>query len=278
MYRIVKKEKMNEAVNKFVIEAPLIARKRKPGQFIILRLHEKGERIPITIADSDIEKGTITIYVQKIGKTTYEFGSFKEGDYILDVSGPLGNPTPIEKKGNIYCIAGGVGAAEIYPIAKAYKEEGNNVYVIIGARNKELVIMEKEFKSFADDVYITTDDGSYGRKGFVSDELLEHINNRKIDEVIAVGPAIMMKVISELTLKYKIPTLCSLNAIMIDGTGMCGVCRVEVDGITKYACVDGPEFDAHKVNFDLLMKRLKSYLDEERISLEQYKHMIGERR
>ncbi len=276
MFKILEKERVAPGINKFVIEAPLIAKKRQPGQFIIIRLHEKGERIPITIADADPDRGSITVYVQEVGKTTMELGTYKAGDYIADVVGPLGKPTPIHPVGTVFCIGGGVGTAEVLPIAKKHKQVGNIVCAIIGARTKELIILEDEFRKFADEVYITTDDGSYGRKGFVTDELRYHIESgRKIDEVIAVGPAIMMKAVCDLTRPYKIKTLVSLNAIMVDGTGMCGACRVEVGGETKYACVDGPEFDGHQVNFDLLLQRLATYKEEEKIAVEKF---LGERR
>jgi len=271
MFKIIEKERVAPGINKFVIEAPLIAQKRQPGQFVILRLHEKGERVPMTIADADPKEGTITIFAQEVGKTTMELGTYKAGDYIKDVVGPLGKPTPIHPVGTVFCIGGGVGTAEVLPIAKRHKEVGNKVCAIIGARTKELIILEEEFKKFADELYITTDDGSYGRKGFVTDELKYQIENgKRIDEVIAVGPAIMMKAVCELTKPHNIKTLVSLNAIMVDATGMCGACRVEVGGKTKYACVDGPEFDGHQVNFDLLLKRLDTFKKEEKIAVEKF--------
>lgn len=277
MFKIVERERVNPVVNKFVIEAPIIAKKREPGQFVIFRLHEKGERIPITIADSDPEAGTITVYVQELGKTTFEMGRMKAGESILDVVGPLGLPTPIHKvDGEIFVVAGGVGSAEVLPIARKHKEAGNKVVAILGYRSKDIVILEEEFKSFCDEVYITTDDGSYAREGFVTHELKDHLDKgRNIEEVIAVGPAIMMKVVCDLTRDYKVKTMVSLNSIMIDGTGMCGVCRVEVGGETRYACVHGPEFDGHQVNFDLMLKRLAAFADEEKISLERYNAAVG---
>ncbi|MBD3285986.1 sulfide/dihydroorotate dehydrogenase-like FAD/NAD-binding protein [candidate division WOR-3 bacterium] len=277
MFKIVERERVNPVVNKFVIESPIIAKKREPGQFVIFRLHEKGERIPITIADADPKAGTITVYVQELGKTTFEMGKMNAGDEIADVVGPLGLPTPIEKvEGDIFAVAGGVGSAEVLPIARKHKEVGNKVVAILGYRSKDIVILEEEFKSFADEVYITTDDGSYGREGFVTHELKDHLDKgRKIAEVIAVGPAIMMKVVSDLTRHYDVKTMVSLNSIMIDGTGMCGVCRVEVGGETRYACVHGPEFDGHKVNFDLMLKRLASFKEEEKISLDRYNAAVG---
>jgi len=277
MFKIVERERVNPVVNKFVIESPIIAKKREPGQFVIFRLHERGERIPITIADADPQAGTITVYVQELGKTTFEMGKMNAGDEIADVVGPLGLPTPIHKvDGDIFAVAGGVGSAEVLPIARKHKEVGNKVVAILGYRSKDIVILEEEFRSFADEVYITTDDGSYGREGFVTHELKDHLDkDRKIDEIIAVGPAIMMKVVCDLTRHYNVKTMVSLNSIMIDGTGMCGVCRVEVGGETRYACVHGPEFDGHKVNFDLMLKRLASFKDEEKISLDRYNAAVG---
>lgn len=277
MFKIVERERVNPVVNKFVIEAPIIAKKRQPGQFVVFRLHEKGERIPITIADSNPKAGTITVYVQELGKTTIQMGTMQAGDEIADVVGPLGNPTSIEKlSGEMFVIAGGVGAAEVLPIARKHKKIGNKVVAILGFRSKDIVILEDEFRSFVDEVYVTTDDGSYGREGFVTTELADHLERgRNIAEILAVGPAIMMKVVSDLTRHYNIKTMVSLNSIMIDATGMCGVCRVEVGGETRYACVHGPEFDGHKVNFDLLLKRLASFKEEEKISLERYQAAVG---
>jgi ferredoxin--NADP+ reductase len=272
MYRILEKEKINPVVNRFVIEAPLVARKRKPGQFVLFRLHERGERFPITIADADPIAGTITVYVQTIGKSTTEMGNMAVHSEIANVAGPLGHPTPIEKlDGDVILVAGGVGAAEILPIARAHHEIGNRVILILGARSKDIVILEKEFRSFADEIHITTDDGSYGRKGFVTDELKEQIGcGRKIAQVIAVGPVVMMKNVCEVTRSPGIKTMVSLNTIMIDGTGMCGGCRVELGNETRYTCVDGPEFDGHQINFDLLIQRLAAYREEEKRSHECY--------
>lgn len=277
MFKIVERVRVNPVVNRFVIEAPIIAKKRQPGQFVIFRLHETGERIPITIADSDPKAGTITVYVQELGKTTFEMGTLNAGDEIADVVGPLGLPTPIHKvEGDIFAVAGGVGSAEVLPIARRHKEAGNKVVAILGYRSKDIVILEDEFRSFCDEVYVTTDDGSYGREGFVTTELKDHLDaGRKIAEVIAVGPAIMMKVVCDLTRHYDVKTMVSLNSIMIDGTGMCGVCRVEVGGDTRYACVHGPEFDGHQVNFDLMLKRLAAFKNEEKISYERWKEAVG---
>ncbi|MEO0086951.1 MAG: sulfide/dihydroorotate dehydrogenase-like FAD/NAD-binding protein [candidate division WOR-3 bacterium] len=276
MAKILKKEILAPNIKKFIVEVPEIAKKAQPGQFVIIRIDEKGERIPLTIGDFDREKGTVTIVFQEVGKTTYQLGLLKEGDDILDFVGPLGRPSEIEKFGTVCCIGGGVGTPEIYPVARALKKVGNYVISIIGARTKELVIMEKEMKEVSDELYITTDDGTYGMKGLVTDALKKILDTgKKIDRVIAVGPVIMMKAVSELTKNYNIKTIVSLNAMMLDGTGMCGICRVEIGGETKFACVDGPEFDGHLVNYDLLMARLKTYLEEEKISLKLFKEKMG---
>ncbi len=277
MFKILGKEVLGPHVNKFIVEAPLIAKKHKPGQFVVLRLHEKGERIPVTIAETDREKGTITLIVQEVGKTTYELGDMEPGDSIMDVIGPLGNPAEIENYGTVVTIGGGVGTAIVYPETKAFKEAGNYVISIIGFRNRDLIILEEEMKKYSDELYVTTDDGSYGMKGFVSDKLKELIESGKnIDLVVAIGPAIMMKVVCDVTRDKNIKTIVSLNSIMVDGTGMCGACRVEVGGETKFACVDGPEFDGHLVNFDLLLKRLATYREQEKIALERYLKFRGE--
>ncbi|MEO0089746.1 MAG: sulfide/dihydroorotate dehydrogenase-like FAD/NAD-binding protein [candidate division WOR-3 bacterium] len=276
MAKILKKEILAPNIKKFIVEVPEIAKKAQPGQFVIIRIDEKGERIPLTIGDFDREKGTVTIVFQEVGKTTYQLGLLKEGDDILDFVGPLGRPSEIEKFGTVCCIGGGVGTPEIYPVARALKKVGNYVISIIGARTKELVIMEKEMKEVSDELCITTDDGTYGMKGLVTDALKKILDTgKKIDRVIAVGPVIMMKAVSELTKNYNIKTIVSLNAMMLDGTGMCGICRVEIGGETKFACVDGPEFDGHLVNYDLLMARLKTYLEEEKISLKLFKEKMG---
>lgn len=269
--RIVRKEELAPENKLFEIMQPSIARKAVPGQFVVIIHSEKGERIPLTIADTNKVKGTITIIFQEVGKSTMELGTFKEGDRLQDVIGPLGKPTEIEHYGTVVCVGGGVGIAPLYPIAKALKEAGNKVVGILGARTENLLILEKEFKEITDELYITTDDGSYGRRGFVSDELNRLIGEGyKIARVWAIGPAIMMKVISEVTRPHDIKTIVSLNPIMVDGTGMCGCCRVEVGGETKFACVDGPEFDGHLVDFDLLMKRQAMYKKEEKQALESY--------
>ena len=276
MNKILGKENLTEGVNRFEIEAPLIARKREPGQFAIIRIDETGERIPLTIADVNKEKGTITLIVQVVGKTTEHLGALNEGDTLLDVVGPLGQPTHIEKFGTVTAIGGGVGHAVCYPIARAMKDAGNYLISIIGARTKELIILKKETEEFSDELYITTDDGSYGKKGFVTDQLKELLDGgKKVDLVLASGPAVMMKFVSRMTEEYGIKTIVSLNSIMVDGTGMCGVCRVEVGGKTKFACVDGPEFDGHKVNYDLLIKRLATYKKEEKLAYDRYLQTIA---
>lgn len=271
MYKILNKEKIGPNVNKFVIEAPLVPRNYQPGQFVVLKVDEVGERIPITIAEADKDKGTITLFVQEVGKTTYKLGELNAGDFISDVVGPLGRPAKVEKIGTVVTIGGGVGTAIVYPETKAFKEAGNYVISIIGFRNKEYVILEEEMREASDELYVLTDDGSYGKKGFTTDELQElESAGRKMDLVIAVGPAVMMKKVSEMTKDYNVKTIVSLNSAMMDATGMCGGCRVEVDGETKFACVDGPEFDGHKVNFDLLIKRLSTYEKQEKLALNSY--------
>ena len=274
MYKILKKMQLCPIVYLIEVEAPLIARKNKPGQFVVLRVHEKGERIPLTIVNSDEKRGSITLIFQVVGKTTKLLSKLNEGDYIMNIVGPLGKPTEIEHYGTVVLIGGGVGAAEIYPEAKAFKAAGNYVIGIVGARTANLLILENELKQDCDEFYITTDDGSKGHHGFVSDILKQLIDKGvKIDLVYAVGPTIMMKVISNLTKPYGIKTLVSLNPIMLDATGMCGVCRVKVGEEIKFACVDGPEFNGHLVDFDLLMARQRTYLDEEKKILELYEKM-----
>ncbi|MBM4166486.1 MAG: sulfide/dihydroorotate dehydrogenase-like FAD/NAD-binding protein [Ignavibacteria bacterium] len=273
MYLITHKEKLSQTITKYVVKAPFIAPKRKAGNFVILRVEEHGERIPITIVDSDAKEGTITLIVQAIGKTTKLLATKNVGDYILDVVGPLGNPTPIENHGAVVCIGGGVGTAEMLPIAKALKKAGNSIYTIIGARSKELIILENEMKEISDKTFITTDDGSYGRKGVVTDQLKDLLDAPLgISAVYAIGPLPMMKFVSLLTKQYDVQTLVSLNAIMVDGTGMCGGCRVTIGGEMKFACVDGPEFDGHQVDFDEMLMRSRSYLAMEKISDELFTH------
>lgn len=271
-FKIIKKRMLNSQTGFFVIFAPHIAKKHKPGQFIILRVNENGERIPLTIADSDSRNGTITIVCQSIGKTSTMLNTLKEGEEILDLVGPLGNATHIENYGTVVVIGGGVGTAEAHPIAKALKSTGNRVFAIIGARTKELVIFEDEMRRFCDEVYVTTDDGSYGDKGFVTDALKKITDSgKKIDIVLAVGPVPMMKAVSNITKNSGLKTLVSLNSIMLDGTGMCGGCRVRIAGNDRFVCVDGPEFDGHLVDFDLLTKRQRMYIQEEKKSMDLFK-------
>ncbi len=267
MYQIISAKFLAPNIKQFEIIAPKIALKRKAGQFVIIRLNEHGERIPLTIADSDLQKGTITIIVQGIGKTTKELNQLEVGNYITDVVGPLGKPSHIENFGTAISIGGGVGTAIAYPTAVALKQAGNYTISIIGGRTKEYVILEEEMKKVCDEVYVTTDDGSYGKHGFVTDQLKELINQKKIDFVLAVGPITMMKAIVEVTKKKEIQTVVSLNPIMVDGTGMCGGCRAIVDNKTVFVCVDGPEFDAHKVDFLTLERRNTTYRMEEKVSI-----------
>ena len=272
MFKIIHAEFLAPGIKRFVIEAPRIARKQKPGQFVILRIYEEGERIPVTIENSDPERGTISIVVQAAGKTTNLLNSLNTGDAILDVVGPLGKPSEIANYGTAVVVGGGVGTAMAYPTAAALKKAGNRVISIVGARNKELVILESEMRAVSDSLMITTDDGSYVEKGFVTDKLRQLIDNgTRIDLVVAVGPIVMMKAVSELTRKEKIRTVVSLNPIMIDGTGMCGGCRVMIDGKSEFACVDGPEFDGHKVDFGVLIQRNSMYREAEQQSMEEFK-------
>lgn len=271
MFPIVEAQWLAPEIKRFTIEAPRIARKRKAGQFIILRLHAHGERIPLTIADSDPEKGTIQIIVQGIGKTTKLLNMLHAGDAILDLVGPLGRPSDVEPYGTVVVIGGGVGAAIAYPTAKAMKEAGNVVISIVGARNKELVILEREIGAISDELLITTDDGSYGLKGFVTDQLGQFIaSRRKIDFVLAIGPPKMMQAVAETTRPHGIRTVVSLNSLMVDGTGMCGGCRVLTTQGARFACVDGPEFDAHQVDFDLLVQRNRKYVKHEAELLQRF--------
>lgn len=264
MFKIVKKEKLSAEVFRFTLEAPMIARERKAGQFVVV---QKGgdfnERIPLTIADADPNKGTITIVFQAVGEGTHLLALMNEGDYIENVLGPLGRPTHIEKFGKVVCVGGGIGVAPLYPIAKALKDAGNDVRIIIGARNKGLIIEEAEMRALDKDLIVITDDGSYGRKGVVTEPLKELCENDKPDFVVAIGPTVMMKFCAATTKPYGIKTLVSLNTIMIDGTGMCGGCRVSVGGETKFVCVDGPEFDGHEVDWDNMMIRQRTYRDSE---------------
>ena len=263
MNKIVEKYKLSENVFKFIVEAPMIAKSRKPGNFVILRIGEKGERIPLTIVDSDVEKGTITLIVQSVGVSSGKLCQLAAGEFITDLVGPLGKATHIYKAGTILALGGGVGIAPLYPIVEAFKKAGNRVITVLAARNKELLILENEMRQWSDEVIVMTDDGSSGRKGLVTEGAEEVIKREKVDECIAIGPAIMMKFCAQLTKKYEIPTQVSLNTIMVDGTGMCGACRVTVNGVTRFTCIDGPEFNAHQVDFDEMLQRLRAYKNEE---------------
>jgi ferredoxin/flavodoxin---NADP+ reductase len=271
MFTILHAEFIAPAIKRFVIEAARIARKHRPGQFVILRVYDKGERIPLTIEKSDPKRGTINIVVQSIGKTTHLLNSLKTGDSVRDVVGPLGKPSEIEKFGTVVVIGGGVGTAMAYPTAAALKQVGNRILSIVGARTKDLVILEREMREVSDTLTVTTDDGSYAEKGLVSDKLNQLIHQgTKIDLVLAVGPIPMMRAIADLTRKQGIRTIVSLNPIMIDGTGMCGGCRVLIDGKSEFACVDGPEFDASRVDFDVLVQRNAMYRQAERRSMQDF--------
>ncbi len=260
MNRVLHKEQLGNEVFRMRIEAPLIAQERKPGQFVIIQIDtDFGERIPLTIADADAEEGSITIVYQTVGSTTHKLSAIEEGEYIQNILGPLGQPTHIEKFGKVVCVGGGIGVAPLHPIAQGMKQSGNEVKIIMGARNKDLMIMEEEMTKIADELIVCTDDGSYGRKALVTQPLKELCETWKPDMVVAIGPPIMMKFCAETTRPYGVHTVVSLNTIMIDGTGMCGGCRVSVGGETKFVCVDGPEFDGHLVDFDNMMLRLGTY-------------------
>ena len=270
MFKITDKQQFSENVFRFDVEAPLIAKSRKAGHFVIIRVDEGGERVPLTIAGSDVQKGTITLVIQQIGVTTRKLCAMSVGDEIADVVGPLGQTTHIENYGTVVCAGGGVGVAPMLPIIQALKAKGNKVISVLAGRNKELIILENEVRKSSDEVIIMTDDGSYGNKGLVTEGIESVIKREKVDKCFAIGPAVMMKFCCLLTKKYDIPTDVSLNTIMVDGTGMCGACRVSVDGKTKFVCVDGPEFDGHKVDFDEMMKRMKAFSTEEKAALEAF--------
>jgi ferredoxin--NADP+ reductase len=272
VYEILEKRPLGPGIQEYVLLAPDIARVGKAGQFVVLRLHERGERIPLTIVDCDPTTGGVTLVVQEVGKSTREMGErFHKGDSVLDLAGPLGLPSDIERLGTVVCVGGGLGIAPLYPIARDLKKAGNTVLGIIGARSRDLIFYEDRMAAVCDELRIMTDDGSHGRKGYVSDALRDVLSTRRdVARVWAIGPAIMMKVCVAVTKEFDVPTVVSLNSVMIDGTGMCGGCRVEVGGATKFACVDGPEFDGHGVDFDLLMSRQKFYAEEEACSLERY--------
>ena len=277
MYRIVRKEALKPTVILYEIEAPMVAKKAEPGQFIILRVDENGERIPITIHDFDREKGTVTIIVQTIGATTEKLRHKAEGEYIQDFVGPLGRPTETEGKKKVCVVGGGVGCAIAYPVLKKFHDCGAEVHAVVGFKNKDLVILEDKFRAASSVLKLMTDDGSYGEKGLVTDALKELIDaGNQYDEIFAIGPAIMMKFVSKTTEPYGIPTTVSMSPIMVDGTGMCGGCRLTVNGETKFACVDGPDFDGHLVDFDEAIMRSRMYKAEEKLSDEKhFCHLIG---
>ncbi len=264
MNKIISKEYFSEKVVKLEIEAPLIARSRKAGHFVIVRIGELGERIPLTIAAADKDKGTITLVIQNVGHSSAKICRLNEGDYITNVVGPLGKATHIEKVGTVVCAGGGVGVAPLLPIVEAFKAAGNRVITVLAARTKDLVILEEQMKKNSDEVIVMTDDGSYGNNGLITQGVESVIQREKVDLCVTIGPAVMMKFVSLLTKKYELPTVASLNTIMVDGTGMCGACRISVGGKTKFVCVDGPEFDAHQVDFDEMLMRLTSYKEEEK--------------
>jgi ferredoxin--NADP+ reductase len=272
MYEILKKKEMAQgSVVLNEISAPLIAEKAKPGQFVILKANETGERVPLTMANTNPKRGTITIIYQVVGKSTALFKSLKVGEAFQDVVGPLGKPTDIEKVGTVVCVGGGTGIAVMHPITKAFKEAGNEVIAIIGSRTKDLLILEDEMKAASNELHVCTDDGSYGHHGFVTDILKQMLDTRDVRLVVGIGPVPMMKFVSKMTKDYKVKTLVSLNAIMVDGTGMCGCCRVTVGNETKFACVDGPEFDGHQVDFEELTTRLQAYTQQEQEAYEKFK-------
>jgi ferredoxin--NADP+ reductase len=270
MNKIVEKEYFSDNVVRIVVETPRIAKARRAGHFVIIRVEEKGERIPLTIASSDEEKGTITLVVQTVGVTSSKLAALEVGDTILDVVGPLGQATHIEKVGTVLACGGGVGVAPLLPIVEAFKKAGNRVITVLAARNKDLIILEDQMREFSDEVVIMTDDGSYGKKGLVTEGMEDVINREKVDMSVVIGPAIMMKFAALTTKKYDIPTMASLNTIMVDGTGMCGACRVTVGGKTRFVCIDGPEFDAHQVDFDEMLLRLNGYKKEEKEAYDEY--------
>ena len=277
MNKIVRKENFSEKVILFEVEAPLIAKSRRAGHFVMVKVGAKGERIPLTIADADTQKGTITLVVQKMGVSSTKFCNLNVGDEITDLVGPLGKATHIENFGTVVCACGGVGTAPMLPIVAALKQAGNKVITILAARSKDLIILEEQIRNLSDEVIVMTDDGSYGNKGLVTNGVESVINREKVDLCVTIGPAIMLKFVSLLTKKYNVPTVASLNTIMVDGTGMCGACRVSVGGKTRFVCVDGPEFDAHEVDFDEMLMRLGGYKDIEREEMEKMECASGAR-
>lgn len=275
MNKIIRKQILSENVVSIDVEAPEIANSRKPGHFVIVRADEKGERIPLTISSANLERGTINLIIQKVGVSSAKIFAKNEGDYLQDVVGPLGKATDIHKIGTVLAAGGGVGIAPLLPIVEGFKKAGNRVISVLAARTKELLILEDEIRKFSDEVVIMTDDGSYGKKGLVTQGMEEVIQREKVDEAVVIGPAIMMKFAALTTKKYNIKTIASLNTIMVDGTGMCGACRISVGGKTKFVCIDGPEFDAHEVDFDEMLLRLGSYKEQERAAYERYLAKTG---
>jgi ferredoxin--NADP+ reductase len=276
MYPIILREDLVTNIHLFKIAAPLVAKKAHPGQFVIVRPDEKGERIPLTIADWDADEGSVTIVFMEVGTTTRKLAQLKAGDSLVDFAGPLGSPSEIENFGTVVCIAGGFAIATIVPVARALKEAGNKVISIMGSRTKDLVFWEEKLRQVSDELIVTTDDGSYGRKGVVTEPLKEMLaQGDKVDRVVAIGPTVMMKFSSKTTEPFGVKTIVSLNPIMVDGTGMCGCCRVSVGDETKFACVDGPEFDGHQVDWGLLISRQRIYLPEERMASLMYERMGG---
>ena len=259
MNKIVAKENLSEKVVRFEVEAPLIARSRRAGHFVMVRVGKKGERVPYTIASADPVKGTITLVVQRVGKSSEKLCRLEKGDYITDMVGPLGKATHVEKFGTVICAGGGVGVAPMLPIMEAMKKAGNRVVSVIAARSRDLILLEEQVREYSDEVVIMTDDGSYGEKGLITEGVEKVIQREKVDLCVTIGPAIMMKFVAELTRKYNVPTVASLNTIMVDGTGMCGACRVTVGGATRFVCIDGPESNAHQVDFDEMLMRLRAY-------------------
>ena len=270
MYKIVSKELLTPVIDCLKIQAPALAAKARPGQFVIIRVDEVGERIPLTLADWDAKEGTITLVAMRVGTSTHKLGSLKAGENLTNLVGPLGLPSEIEKFGTVVMVGGGVGIAPIHPIARALKQEGNKVISIIGSRNKDLLFWEDKMRAVSDELIVTTDDGSYGRKGLVTEPLKEILEKGGVNRVVAIGPAIMMKFCSLTTKPFNVPTVVSLNSIMVDGTGMCGCCRLSVGGQTKFACVDGPEFNGHEVDWNIVFDRQKVYLKEEKESLKKW--------
>jgi NAD(P)H-flavin reductase len=276
VYEILLRDDLAPQIHLFKLNAPNVAKKAQAGQFVIIRINEQGERIPLTIADWNRDEGSVSVVFMEVGTTTHRLALLKAGDSIANFIGPLGLPTHIEKFGTVVCVAGGFAVATIFPIARAMREAGNRVISIMGARNKDLIFWEKELSSTSDQLIVTTDDGSYGRKGLVTEPLKELLEAGGVDRVIAIGPSIMMKFAAKTTEPFGVKTIVSLNPIMVDGTGMCGCCRVSVDGQTRFTCVDGPDFDGHQVDWDLLLARQKIYLDEEKSSFAEWQHQHGQ--